>query len=119
MTALEVCDKIEEAINELHTETRDSVWEWSITEELPDEGHLDNLRETLRKTREQFNLGDTSPMHFVSTEGINSILAVCGNSPTAEARSRYIAWVNPDNISLLISRLRELEGQQKISGGEL
>lgn len=107
MTALEACDKIEEAINELHAETRDSVWDWYVTKPLSDKEHIEDFSESLRKTRIKFDLGDTSPMNFVTND--NTIIAICGNSPTAEARARYISWANPANISLLISRLRELE----------
>ena len=111
MTALEACDRIEEAINALHEETRNSGWDWSFTKAQSDEAHLADHRETLEKTRAHFNLeGDTSKW-FVSVEGSNAILAMCGNSPTAEARSRYISWVNPRNIQLLIARIRELESR--------
>lgn len=109
MTALEACDKIQEAINGLHEESRNSGWDWSYTVAQSDDAHMQDYRDTLEKTRAYFNLeGDTSSW-FVSTNGTNAILAKCGNSPTAEARSRYISWVNPQNIQLLIDRLRELE----------
>ena len=49
-------------------------------------------------------------MWFVST-GDDAILAMCGNSPTAENRARYIAWVNPQNLMFLIARIRELESK--------
>jgi hypothetical protein len=109
MTALEACDKIQEAIDGLHEETRNSGWDWSFTKQQSDEDHLSDYKETLEKTRAHFNIvGDTSSW-FVSTDGTNAVLAKCGNSPTAEARSRYIAWVNPKNIQILVNRIRELE----------
>lgn len=110
MTALEACAKIEEAINGLHQETRNSGWDWSYTESQSDADHLADHKETLDKTRAQFVLGENTSMWFVSTDGTGSILALCGNSPSAESRARYISWVNPQNLQLLIARLRELEG---------
>ena len=109
MTALEACNKIEEAINDLHIETKESGWEWSFTEELSDEEHLQNHVETLSKTRAFFDIPEKTAMWFVSTDSTNSILAMCGNSPTAKSRAKYISWTNPQNLLLLISRLRELE----------
>lgn len=111
MTALEACTQIEEAINDLHEETRNSGWDWSFTEALDDEGHLNNHRDTLAKTRAHFNLEGPTEMWFVAVGGSDAILATCGNSPTAKARARYIAWVNPQNLTLLIERLRELEAK--------
>jgi len=110
MTALEACDKIQEAIDGLHEETRDSGWDWSFTKEKSDDAHLSDTKESLEKTRAHFGMkGDTS-MCFVSVNGGDAILAMCGNSPTAEARSRYISWTNPKNLKMLIDRIRELEG---------
>ena len=111
MTALEACDKIEEAISDLHGETKDSGWDWSFTDILTDEQHLANHAESLAKTRAFFEIEDKTTMWFVSTNPGNSLLALCGNSPTAQSRSRYISWANPQNLSLLISRLRTLEAQ--------
>jgi hypothetical protein len=111
MTPLEACDKIQEAIDGLHEETRNSGWDWSYTEAKTDAAHLSDYVETLEKTRAHFGLDQETSMWFVSTNGTDAILAKCGNSPTAEARSRYISWVNPQNIQLLIDRLRELEGK--------
>lgn len=111
MTALEACDIIEQAINELHEETRNEGWDWAYTDDLTDEGHIDNLRDTLRKTREHFELPEKTSMWFVSTNPSNSVLAFCGNSSTAIDRARYLSWVNPQNVMLLINRLRELESR--------
>ncbi len=113
MTALEACDKIQEAIDGLHEETRYSRWDWSFTKQQSDEDHLSDYKETLEKTRAHFNIeGDTSSW-FVSSDGTNAVLAKCGNSPTSESRTRYISWVNPQNIQLLINRVRELESASK------
>ncbi len=108
MTALEACDAIEKSINVLHDETRETTWEISYTVPHTDEEHLQNYKESLEKTRKHFVMDDSVPMWFVSTPK-HAILALCGNSPTAEARANYIAWVNPTNMELLIARLRELE----------
>lgn len=111
MTALEACDKIEEAIAGLHEETREGGWDWSYTKTQDDAAHMADHKDTLDKTRAHFGLDGDTAMWFVSTHGSDAILAMCGNSPTAEARSRYISWVNPQNISLLITRIRELEAK--------
>lgn len=114
MTALEACAKIEEAINGLHEETLNSGWDWSYTKSQSDADHLSDHKETLDKTRSHFALDENTSMWFVSTNGVSaSILAMCGNSPSAESRARYISWVNPKNLQLLIARLRELEGAAK------
>jgi hypothetical protein len=115
MTALEACDKIEEAISDLHEETKDSGWDWSFTDILTDEQHLANHAESLAKTRAFFEIEDKTTMWFVSANSGNSLLALCGNSPTAQSRSRYISWANPQNLSLLISRLRTLEAQLSLA----
>lgn len=108
MTALEACEKIEGAIDDLHEETANSEWELSYTKPNTDQEHIEDYRGAIAKTRAHFELGETSEAWFVTTES-NATLAWCGNSPTAPARARYIAWVNPKNITLLIARLRELE----------
>jgi hypothetical protein len=118
MTALEACDKIEEAIEGLHEETRNSGWDWSYTVPQGDAAHLGDYTETLEKTRSHFELPELTVMWFVSVNGSDAILAKCGNSPTAEARSRYISWVNPQNVKLLIDRLRELESAVAEGGGK-
>ena len=88
MTALEACDKIQEAIDGLHEETRNSGWDWSFTEKQSDEDHLSDYKETLDKTRAHFSIeGDTSSW-FVSTNGTNAVLAKCGNSPTSEGEGQ-------------------------------
>lgn len=113
MTALEACEKIEEAINSLNEETLNSGWNWSYTKPQSDADHLFDHKQTLNKTRTHFVLNENTSMWFVSTNGTNSILAMCGNSPSAESRARYISWANPQNLQLLIARLRELEGATK------
>ena len=111
MTALEACDKIQEAIDGLHEETRTSGWDWSFTKAQSDEAHNADNRETLAKTRKHFKLEADTSAWFVSANGTDAILAICGNSPTAEARARYISWVNPQNIQLMIARIAALESQ--------
>jgi hypothetical protein len=112
MTPLEACDAIEEVIRDLHPHALQG-WDWSFTEELTDEEHSENFRETLKKTRTYFDMPEKTSMWFASPEGESIILATCGNSPTAKARTRYLCYVNPKNLMLLISRLRELEANQK------
>ena len=56
MTALEACDKIEEAIGLLHDETKNGGWDWSFTDKLTDVQHLSNHTDSLAKTREHFQL---------------------------------------------------------------
>lgn len=107
MKALEACGKIEEAISDLHPEALDN-WELSYTRDNTDEEHVASYVESLTKTREHFGLDAATSAWFVSTPE-NAILAWCGNSPTAAARAKYIAWCNPRNIQLLIERIRELE----------
>ena len=111
MTALEACDKIQEAIDGLHEETRTSGWDWSFTKAQSDEAHNADNRETLAKTRKHFKLEVDTSTWFVSANGTDAILAICGNSPTAEARARYISWVNPQNIQLMIARIATLEAE--------
>lgn len=120
MNALEACIKIEEAISDLHEETRNSGWELSYTKLNTDVEHLGDYENSLAKTRQHFNSPDLTEAWFVSTP-TNAILAWCGNSPTAEARAKYIAWTNPQNLRLLISRLRELEEEVSYhsEGGKL
>jgi hypothetical protein len=109
MTVLEACDKIDEAINDLHPETL-AGWDLSYTADHTDEEHVENYKESLAKTREHFGMEGPTSAWFVSTPE-DAILAWCGNSPTAAARAKYIAWVNPQNIQLLIARIRELESK--------
>jgi len=110
MTALEACDRIEEAISALHEETRNSEWIWGSTKPQSDEGHISDFTETLAKTRSHFAVeGDTSRWMLFSES--DAILCDCGNLPTAEQRSRYLSYVSPRNIALLISRVRQLELQ--------
>jgi hypothetical protein len=111
MTALEACDMIEQAIKDLEGESATQGWDWSFTAPLSDAEHVDNQRESLEKTRANFVLGENTTMWFVSTHDTDAILAMCGNSPSAQARSRYISWANPQNIKLIIDRLRELESK--------
>jgi thiamine-monophosphate kinase len=55
---LEACDKIQEAIDGLHEETRNSGWDWSFTKEQSDDAHLSDTKESLEKTRAHFGIGD-------------------------------------------------------------
>lgn len=111
ITALEACDQIEGAMNALAQETRYGPWEWNYTVPHSDEEHIENMKETLRKTRDHFSLEGDSKMWFVSNGESGAILSQCGNSPTAEARSRYISFCSPKNIMSLIDRIRELEAR--------
>ena len=66
--------------------------EWGTTLVQDDEKHVDDLRDTLRLTREHFDMdgGDTS-IHGLYLAGSNVVLAHTGMSPNSPQHARILA----------------------------
>lgn len=66
--------------------------EWGSTFTQPDEKHVEDLRDTLRLTREYFEMevGDTA-IHGVYLEGTGVVLAHTGMSPNSPQHARILA----------------------------
>jgi hypothetical protein len=65
---------------------------WGATAELTDAGHLEHLAESLRLTREDFNLDDVPvPMHGLYLDGTETVLCHTGTSPNSGANAQALA----------------------------
>jgi hypothetical protein len=66
--------------------------EWGATERMTSEGHLESLKETLRKTREHFNFEDVPvAMHGLYLEGGEVVLCHTGTSPNSGPNAQALA----------------------------
>lgn len=66
--------------------------EWGTTHARTDEGHADDLRDTMRLTREHFDIVDEeTTMHGLYLEGTNTVLAHTGMSPNSPQHARILA----------------------------
>lgn len=66
------------------------VWGTSLYQ--PDEEHIQDVRDTLRITREHFNISEeNTAIHYLFLEGTNIVLAHVGNSPNSPQHARILA----------------------------
>lgn len=69
--------------------------EWGTSLHQPDEKHVEDLRDTLRITREYFGTEEEeTAVHGVYLAGTNTVLAHTGNSPNSPQHARILvgAW---------------------------
>jgi hypothetical protein len=69
--------------------------EWGTSLHQTDEKHVEDMRDTLRITREYFNTeAEETAIHGVYLEGTNTVLAHTGNSPNSPQHARILvgAW---------------------------
>jgi hypothetical protein len=64
--------------------------EWVGSAELTDEGHVDEMKTHLAKTRENTSLPEKTVMHSVRIAGNGLVLAMTGNTPDAAERARFL-----------------------------
>lgn len=68
--------------------------EWGATHSQEDEKHVEDLRDTLRLTREHFNIdAENTAIHGVYLAGTGTVLAHTGNSPNSPQHARIIAGI--------------------------
>ena len=66
--------------------------EWGTTHARTDDGHVGDLRDTLRLTREHFNISDEETMmHGLYLAGTGILLAHTGMSPNSPQHARILA----------------------------
>ncbi|MCY1741200.1 hypothetical protein [Ensifer sp. SL37] len=67
--------------------------EWGTSFKQEDEKHIDDLRDTLRITREYFDIpaSQDTAMHGIYLEGTNTVLAHTGMSPNSPQHARILA----------------------------
>lgn len=66
--------------------------EWGTSHRQTDEQHVDDLRDTLRITREHFEMGEReTAIHYLFLDGSGTVLANCGNSPNSPQHARILA----------------------------
>ena len=66
--------------------------EWGTTHSQVDEKHVDDLRDTLRLTREYFDIkAEETTMHGLYLAGTNIVLAHTGTSPNSPQHARILA----------------------------
>ena len=106
MTILEICDHLETLINDLHCDSKDEQWDWGEIPAKTDEEHVEDFRESLRKTREHFGMEGSQPLHGCFVKGTDMVLCHTGTSPTSRSRARFIASTDPLLIKTLIDHIR-------------
>lgn len=80
--------------------------EWGATEEKSSEDHLIDLDDTLRMTREYFDLEDVPvAMHGVYIEGSEVVVCHTGTSPNSPQHARILtgAWNRLHELALALS----------------
>ncbi|MDX3926766.1 MAG: hypothetical protein QHC90_13305 [Shinella sp.] len=69
--------------------------EWGRTHRQSDEKHVEDLRDTIRLTREHFSIAEEeTAIHGVYLEGTDTVLAHTGMSPNSSQHARILvgAW---------------------------
>lgn len=64
--------------------------EWTGSAELTDEGHVEEMKTHLAKTRERVALTEKTVMHSVRNSENGLVLAMTGNTPDAAERARFL-----------------------------
>jgi len=65
--------------------------EWGATKDKTDEQHVADFVNSLKLTKEHFNLADQTPLNGLYEVGTETVLAHTGTGPSSGARARLLA----------------------------
>lgn len=87
--------------------------EWGSTHENTDAVHQEEFGETLRITREHFNLPETTKIHGLYVKGTDTVFCHTGNSPNGADHARILSWILINFPKVAAAALRNAKGDSQ------